>query len=105
MTIAGFNARTVALPVEASGKLVAERDAVGCEPVVGESDVAGEIGRAKMARSVAAGHESIAAAGAKIRSQSPIGAGAGERKAQDRVRRVAIIGADREAVVACGDVA
>jgi hypothetical protein len=95
--IAAFEPPAVALRVEVSGQMVAEGEAVGGHPVVGEGEGRGEIGRAVFRCAVDAGLEGIALAAAEPLRQALIGAATGKRHAQHRVGRQAIIEAAREA--------
>src|SRR6516164_7956298 len=72
--------------------------------MIGEGEGRREIGRAVFRRAVDAGLERIALATAETVGQAPTGATAGEREADHRVGRDAIIEAAREAGRACGEV-
>ena len=69
-------------------------EAVGRHPVIGEGERGGEIARAPLRRAVDAGLERIALAAAQSLREIPIGAGAGQREADDRAGRLD----EREAV-------
>ena len=105
VAIAGFAARRVTLAVEFCGEIVADRDAICREPMIGESQCAGEIQRPPMRSVVDADLEAVAPPGAEISRHAPIGAAAGERKAVNRIRRGAVIHAGGKAVVARRDIA
>ena len=84
--IAAFEPPAVALRVEVGGQVVAEGEAVGGHPVVGEGEGRGEISRAGFRGAVEAGLEGIALAAAQPLRQAPVGAAAGEREAHDACR-------------------
>ena len=72
--------------------------------MIGEGERAGDIGRAEPADAIAADLERIAAARAERVGQTPIGAGAGERKADNRGGRDVIVHAAGKAEGACRDI-
>ena len=104
ITIAAFEPRSVALADEGRPQLIAERNAVGGEPVIGEGERGREIGRTGMRLGIDAGLEGIAAAAAQALRQSPVGAAAGEAEAVSDAWRGAIFHARSEAIVARGDI-
>src|ERR1700739_4669524 len=100
--ITAFKPAGVALALETRRELVAECGAARAEPVVGERNRAGEVGRPLMAHAMDAGHERIAPAGAEPLRQIPVGTGAGARETKNRIRRVMIIHTGRIAECAGG---
>src|SRR5579863_9696060 len=70
--IAAFEPRPIALALEPCGELVAERGAVGREPVVGEGERCPDISRPEILRPIDAGLEGIAASFAERLCEAPI---------------------------------
>src|SRR5262249_58377200 len=78
--VPAFEPPAVALRVEVGGEVVADGEAVGRHPMVGEREGRGEIGWARTRCAVDAGLEGIALAAAQPLRQAPIGAAAGQRE-------------------------
>ena len=97
ITIAAFEPCAVALPDEIRRNLIPQGGAVGGEPVIGERQRAGNVGRPEPRDAVAAGLQGIAAPGAEPVAEPPIGAAAGQRKADQCGWRDAIVHAAGEA--------
>src|SRR4029077_14744824 len=95
--VTAFKTRVVALSVEIRRELTAQRAAVGGEPMIGEGERAGEIGRSHMGDAIDAGLHGVAAAAAEAACQTPIRAAARKREADERTRRDVIIHTGREA--------
>ena len=66
--------------IEVGGQMVAEGEAVGGHPMVGEGEGGGEIDRPVFRSAIDAGLEGITLAAAKPLRQAPIGPAAGERE-------------------------
>ena len=97
--IAAFDAAGIRIGVELGAQLIDAGDghgAIGGDvlPAIGQR--AGDIGRADGVPHERAGLEQVGAAAAAVRD-AETGAAAGQRKARDRERRDAIVGADRGA--------
>src|SRR5581483_1705623 len=102
--VAGLEPRRIALPRKLAAQLIAERAAVGGEPVVGEGERAGKIERPPMRFGIDAGTECVAPPAAERLRQIPVGAAAGQTEAESDVRRSAIVVAGGKPVVAGRDI-
>ena len=102
--IAALDPPAVALRVEVSGEVVADGEAVGRHPVIGEGEGRGEIGGTGAGGAVEAGLEGIALAAAQPLRQAPIGAAAGEGETRHRIGREVIIEAGGETDRARGEI-
>src|SRR5262245_13020357 len=103
--IAALCAAAKALRVEVRSQMVTERgNAVGRHPMVGEGERTGDIPRTKAGSAVDTGLERVAPAAAKALRQAPIGATAGECKADNTVGREKIVDPRRKAKRAGGDI-
>src|SRR5262249_59923487 len=78
--IAAFPPPAVALRVEARGEALADGEAVGRHPVIGEGK---RLGGAGAGGAVDAGLERVALSAAQPLRQGPVGAAAGKRDADD----------------------
>src|SRR5262249_56625917 len=102
--VAVYAGAAVALRVEVGGEVVADGEAVGRHPMIGERKRRGEVGRTPAGRAVDAGLEGIALAAAQPLRQAPIGAAAGQREAHHGVGRETIIEAGGETDRARGEI-
>ena len=103
--VAGFAAHGVTLAGKIGLELIAERGGACCrEPVIGESERAGQIERPGMGLGIDPGLEGIAPAIAESLCQISIGAAAGDPKTIHRIRRHVIIHAGGKAIVARSDI-